>query len=675
MKRTLCVLVACVLLAAGCGKSPDPAAKPGAASSSSASFATKSAAAAASGSAQDDSASPVTLLYDAATASAEPLSGEAIAARTGWNLVPEDDLSHKFTGDVVLRNDRLIVVVRQACGAAAYASRDDGGDRQTWVVRQGCAAEVYSQTAAGPALRATVAAVPSNWPAPTPAWAAGSQLPVLPVGVRLSSVRIVENTPAAVSVEAEFTARGNRTFGARYRLTAGQAILEVRPAEAAGVLSVYANADYVVVPDFFGNDRLFDAASLSGRRTGLPAENFFLSLLDGGSAMMMCTWKSPEANADAFPGAKQPDGKQFIDQCRIEFAGDKPVWLAFMEGENLWHSRRVTARELEVPNREEIEIIPDWRSPFAAKWRVDYGAQSWRTSSITAEKEGTEVENNGYLPSLLSFKLDADRAAVQVPSLYVYAFARHPMGPPPPDSDWPVPLVFYPIDRISATPLDAFTPMDVLRNTLGVGPCQYILESEGLGSDDAATPDVVVTWLEKRLQKPFDAAGAAEIKNCLGDMVAQVARTGKRVAAYGAFAREMHELTIRFREQHPSASALGPRFGRASLSLYVAGSYFPKGESSVNVVRHFAEEVSRAIDNKASPAYEPSAAEAVRAAGLAQERSLAECRMAVRELKQAARDVERDDAASAEEKELARKIRAKCEEILTPPRAAPSAPP
>ena len=37
----------------------------------------------------------------------------------------------------------------------------------------------------------------------------------------------------------------------------------------------------------------------------------------------------------------------------------------------------------------------------------------------------------------------------------------------------------YPINRVKQTPLDAFTVVDVMRNTLGVGPCQHILDLEG----------------------------------------------------------------------------------------------------------------------------------------------------------------------------------------------------
>ncbi len=52
---------------------------------------------------------------------------------------------------------------------------------------------------------------------------------IMPPAPRLTACRIVENTTAAVAVEATFAAAG-REVTATYRLTMGQPILEVRPA-------------------------------------------------------------------------------------------------------------------------------------------------------------------------------------------------------------------------------------------------------------------------------------------------------------------------------------------------------------------------------------------------------------------------------------------------------------
>ena len=44
------------------------------------------------------------------------------------------------------------------------------------------------------------------------------------------------------------------------------------------------------------------------------------------------------------------------------------------------------------------------------------------------------------------------------------------------------PAVIYPIQRTKDTPLREFTVVDIVRATLGVGPCEYILDVEGQGT-------------------------------------------------------------------------------------------------------------------------------------------------------------------------------------------------
>ena len=61
-------------------------------------------------------------LFDTATHSNEPLTGDLIAKRQGWTQVPEDSTSHAFKGDLVLMNNRLALVLRTGgAGAELYS--------------------------------------------------------------------------------------------------------------------------------------------------------------------------------------------------------------------------------------------------------------------------------------------------------------------------------------------------------------------------------------------------------------------------------------------------------------------------------------------------------------------------------------------------------------------------
>jgi hypothetical protein len=204
---------------------------------------------------------PGTYLFDTGASSAGLLSAAKLDPKAGWTLLPEDDLTHKFRGDAVFLNDRLAVVLRSA----------------------GAGAEVYGQTPAGPKYRVEISPRSLSGREPT----------------ALSSLRIVENGPAAVALAASFAVADGDSCSLKYRITAGQMIVEVRPGQGTGRLAVLAETRYVVIPDFFGHDMVFRSQTVSRPRLRLPAENMLLSLLDAGNAQVMCVWPSNRQEAGA----------------------------------------------------------------------------------------------------------------------------------------------------------------------------------------------------------------------------------------------------------------------------------------------------------------------------------------------------------------------------------------
>ena len=95
----------------------------------------------------------------------------------------------------------------------------------------------------------------------------------------------------------------------------------------------------------------------------------------------------------------------------------------------------------------------DWNKPGRKRWNPVLGGFSFPT--------WIESDGRGWLQPLKE-----RRYAEGGP---VYNFAG--------------PVVVYPLDRAKAlpfgTPLDKLTVVDLVRMTLGVGPCQYILDLEG----------------------------------------------------------------------------------------------------------------------------------------------------------------------------------------------------
>ncbi|MHC4805613.1 MAG: hypothetical protein ACYTBX_05035 [Planctomycetota bacterium] len=452
---------------------------------------------------------PFTYLLDTGSPSATALSEAELARKTGWTIVPEDNLKHKFKGDTVFLNDKITVVLR----------------------RSGCGAEVYSKMADG-----------MN---PAPAAGAGvkqrAQLFACAGGADrttgLSSVRIIENNPAAVMLEAVFQTRQGKNVSATYRLTTGQICLEVSAGKGMGKLLVQVDSRYVVVPDFFADDLVFNPERFKGSiptergpsRIGLPAENFLLHMLKGNDGIVMCVWESDKQNAQAisWDPILQEDRKM---GTHIECVKDKRIWIAFMEGSNIWHERLISDED------KGRDIVLDWEPPFPAKWRADFIkkdelAESW---NFVDEQESESVSAGDELACSCWF--DGDRPYMRVPELQTMVGAG--LGASPAHA-WPV--IVYPIDRSRATPLRVFCPIDILRNTLGVGPCQYILEKEGFGSESHPTADQVTRWVENLFKKKREKQASDQIEERFKHMVEHMRQTQTRIRQYGNFARDLRK--------------------------------------------------------------------------------------------------------------------------------------
>jgi hypothetical protein len=267
---------------------------------------------------------------------------------------------------------------------------------------------------------------------------------------------------------------------------------------------------------------------------------------------------------------------------QIDCFEGKSIWVAILEGEGIW-------RERSVPAQDAGKAL-DWRPPFAAKWRADL------------------IRGRGFAESL-TFSAPAEGGE----------------KPPALTGDR---YVIYPLDRTKATPLTEFTPVDILRNTLGVGPCQYILESEGLATQDNPTPDNVMTWVEKQFRKKGGKDSADEIKERLKAMTEHVDRARARLNAYHDFAASAGALTRVMgtsTEAAKMAEDAAPTFARITKAT-------EEGLAATDPVRlrKSADEVALLIGREDALAQVARPAAEIRAVGAALDHALARSRMAVR---------------------------------------------
>jgi hypothetical protein len=472
--------------------------------------------------AQDDL--PLTRLFDTVAASADVLAVKALAQRTGWREVAEDDVGHRFSGDAVLLNDKLVLVLRQ----------------------QGHGPEVYAKTAGGLKARATL-----------------GQAATVSAGLAaLGGFKVIENSSGAVMVEAGF--KSASPGGLRFRLTAGESLVEIQSGEAGGFVDVRTLTRYVVVPDYFGDDLVYGREDFHG--ASLPAENFCLSLIDGGDAVVMSVWQSADQDAWLAQPTSGADAKHYAH--RIRCLKDKRIWLAFIESPGIWHA---------ADNADGA----GWTPPFPAKWRTSL------------------VQANG-----LAASWDLERGP---------GAGRHE-GP----------RVSYPLDRSAATPLTATCPTDVMRNTLGVGPCQYILACESLAAEGDPTPNSVMGWVEKQFEQKRERKAADDIQERLEQMTRHVADARSRIERYAAFAGRVRKLL-------PEQAGVY-HLVVEELARFAAEGLTPS--SSPARARELAGQIAPLIGKGDGLAQCQSVGGELRSIGAAQDHTLAKCRMAVRRLRQ-----------------------------------------
>lgn len=535
-----------------------------------------------------DTRVPYVRLFDTGAPLSDPLllPGEAAA----WSLVKEGDVTHTFAGDAAFLNDRVVVLLRKG----------------------GAGAQVYAKTPGGLKPRAQI----------LPCLSAAGDTPVI------TSVRALENKPGAVTVDALFKTNGAAGCSVSFRLATGDVLLEAKAGAGTGRLALRGSMQYVVIPDYFGDDMVFGAHTSGAPRVGLPAENFFLNLLEGGDAIVMCVWPSGQRNADlVLAGA---GGERAISGCEVESKEGESMWVAFLEGAGIWHDKALPAAG------QATDVALEWKPPFPAKWRADLVGQdgvceSWE---LVDQQEHERQLKRGSSPSGLAEPVcpcwfDAAGTHVSVPR-------TPPAGAPGLARPEQGIVVIYPMDRDRATPLTRFCPVDIIRNALGVGPCQYILDLEGFPQGDAATAAEVTRWIEKQFEKRKDEQESAAIKERLAQMLGHIANAQARADEYGNFAR-LVQAACKDQERNAAARETARGLQRIAEDIEQSVAKGREALKTPNYAKSRAEAMIASIGQNRPLTELQALGEELRAIGAGQDRALSRCRLAARRLKQECR--------------------------------------
>ncbi len=581
---------------------------------------------------QERSRSASVRLFDTGSSSPVPLSAESLSSKAGWTNVPEGETDHKFQGDAVLFNDRLAVVLR----------------------RGGAGVEVYSRNAKGSTLRAVLAPTASDR------------------DVKLISVTTGEYSSDEGAVEATFQTRGGKTSRMLFALSLGQAFVRTEVRSGVSGLRVDAPCRFVVLPDFFADDIVVDAAEMPVDAAELPSENFLLHMLPDREAIVMSVWDTPRHDARIVLSGNGKSRR--IARSEIQYGSGGKIWVAVLAGPGIWHGH-------EVAREDAGKVLSlDWHVPFSAQWRVDWRrddhlGDSWE---MLTQKPSGDFIKHGWFGQPESFgtpdwmKPDRQRwttvlGRFQYPC-WVDNSGRGYLQPLAKKMRFQGPAVIYPINRLSATPIDTFTIVDIVRATLGVGPCEYILDVEGQqkrsqGIATCTARSKLNDIYNRRLQKQK----RAEVEKALVDVLAFVQHIRVRIEDYVDFGHEMVDYLAEQETEHPE---LAQPLSELETLVRQIDSYVANRKSAIGTpaqaVQLVAEFRTTLVDYEGDDAAEKCQAfgKAITRIGGGQDELVGECRMAVKILRQRAGLIMAVDPPMAD---ICREIRLRTREALRNP--------
>ena len=460
-------------------------------------------------------------VFDTRASSRVPLSSDAVCNHRNWTLVPEDTTAHKFKGDLVLLNSKLAVVLRRSSRGA----------------------EVYSLESNGATLRAELVALGGD------------------PSARLFAVKIVENTADTASVDATYqTSKGGRlTLG--YELKQGQVFVQTQPRSGATGLQVNAPCRFAVLPDFFADDMVVDATQLMVPQTELPSENFLLHLLGDGEAILMAEWYPAKDDVRIQLSGQQQDRR--IIGSEIHYAPEGKICVAVMCAPGIWHRRDI------LPGNADRILHLGWKAPYAAHWRVDWQRDDKLTDSwemLTQKPDGEYVKHGWYgQPESfgnVDWLKDGRKRWTTVLGSFLYPCWVDKNGegylqPLKARVRFEGPALIYPINRLEATPLEQFTVVDIMRATMGVGPCEYILDVEGQKKTFQGRPTCASrTILDNIYASKAQKEKREEVQRTLDEVIAFVRHIRGRINDYVAFGHDMVAWLEQQKAAHPELAGI-----------------------------------------------------------------------------------------------------------------------
>ncbi|MBN1417439.1 MAG: hypothetical protein JXP34_01610, partial [Planctomycetes bacterium] len=398
------------------------------------------------------------------------------------------------------------------------------------------------------------------------------------------------------------------------------------------------------LPDFFADDIVIDAREIPVGEADLPGENFLLQPLAAGDLLLASIWQ--ERGDDVRVRLAGEGDARAIESIEISYGEKGRIWVAALAGPGIWHAT-------EIADGDAGKLKPlEWTRPFPAQWRIDWRTSEGETDTWEmmiqtpdgrfvkpdwfGQREATGTED--WLPGG-GKRWSTELGMFQYPC-WIGSDGRGNLIPLPKGIRFRGPAIIYPIDRVPQTPPDAFALVDAVRATLGVGPCEYILDVEGQHKITRGIPTCATrTKLNAIYEQRRQVEAEEEVRKALDDVEAFVRLIRDRIEAYVAFGRELREDLAAEKREHPDLAAFIDEMETIARTI---DGYVEKRKTGINT-REYAAELIAGFRKDLVGYAGPDAlvrckafGRAITTIGGAQDDLVAECRKAVRILRQRA---------------------------------------
>ena len=467
---------------------------------------------------------------------------------------------------------------------------------------------------------------------------------------KIARCEILRNAGDEVVLDVSFSAKGSADMSAVFSFGKNE-IVEIKPAEGMKGIRLLSPIEYGVVPGFVGDDLIFGPTEFASADTlSIPSENVFVGLLKGEGNELVMTWPKGKQQLK-LQVANAAHARHIIES--VDFDNDgQSIYLAALSAPGIWH------REELKPTYLEKDVALRWKRPFPAKWKTQLMEAGVRTTFTFREAKGTVWRG---VPGSYNYPVwfDGDNA--------FYHLSKK--VPPQGDS-----IVYFLEGQ--DTPLSVFTPVDIMKATLGRQMCAPILDIPGrkLRTHHRRGGDGVhracTCGCTEAIQAVFEAgqevARKDDVKEALSDMTFFVERHVGRIDEYRRFAGDM----IQFLQAKAKASPeLKPFLASLEQTVQQIPEEYSVQKENMKSPEHMAELTRQTLALTSSkntnnlPAY-MELLKAWRAMGGAQDYVVAQCHTITRKLfQEAGYGCVNDPKAVA----VAQEVRARCRQVLRNP--------